>query len=70
MERLGELTAPTLAVFGENNPADVRAAFDYFVERVPAAKKLLLPGVGHFANLEAPDEFNRRVEEFLEDAGA
>ena len=70
MERLGELTAPTLAVFGEKNPTDVRAAFDYFVERVPAAKKLLLPGVGHFANLEAPDEFNGRVEEFLEDASA
>ena len=66
MERLGELSAPTLAVFGEDNPADVRAAFDYFVERVPAAKKLMLPGVGHFANLEAPDEFNARVDEFLD----
>jgi pimeloyl-ACP methyl ester carboxylesterase len=68
MERLGEISAPTLAVFGENNPTDVRAAFDYFVERVPAAKKLVLPGVGHFANLEAPDEFNQRVGEFLKDA--
>jgi 3-oxoadipate enol-lactonase len=68
MERLGELTAPTLAVSGERNPADLRAAFDYFVERVPAAKRLVLPGVGHFANLEVPDELNRLVEQFLEEA--
>jgi pimeloyl-ACP methyl ester carboxylesterase len=65
MERLGELTLPTLAMLGATNPADVRAAFDYFVERVPAAKQIVFPGIGHFVNLEAPDEFNRRVEEFL-----
>ncbi len=68
MERLGEISAPALAIFGEKNPADLRAAFDYFVERVPAAEKLELPGVGHFANLEAPDEFNARVEAFLDRA--
>ncbi len=67
MERLGEITAPTLAAMGERNPADVRAAFDYFVERVPAAKRLVFPGVGHFANLEAPEEFNARLEEFLQE---
>ena len=68
MERLGEISVPTLAVFGERNPADLRAAFDYFVERVPAAKRLVFAGVGHFANLEAPDEFNMRVEQFLQEA--
>jgi pimeloyl-ACP methyl ester carboxylesterase len=70
MERLGELTAPTLAVIGDRNPADLREAFDYFVARAPAARSLVLAGVGHFANLEAPDEFNARVEEFLRDADA
>ncbi len=69
MERLGEISAPTLAVFGERNPADLRAAFDYFVERVPAAQQLVFPGVGHFANLEVPDEFNTRVEQFLQEVG-
>ncbi len=69
MDRLGEITAPTLAVIGERNPADLRGAFDYFVERVPAAKRLVFPGVGHFANLEAPGEFNARVDEFLQEAG-
>lgn len=66
MERLGEITAPVLAVLGERNPPAFRGAFDYFVDRVPAAKQLILPGVGHFANLEVPDEFNARVEEFLQ----
>ena len=69
MERLGEISAPVLAVLGEHNPPALRGAFDYFVDRVPAAKRLVLPGVGHFVNLEAPDEFNARVEEFLQEAG-
>lgn len=69
MERLGEISVPTLAAIGERNPTDLRAAFDYFVERVPAATRLVFPGVGHFVNLEAPEEFNARVEEFLRDAG-
>jgi pimeloyl-ACP methyl ester carboxylesterase len=69
MERLGEICVPTLAVIGERNPADLRAAFDYFAERVPAAKQLVFTGVGHFVNLEAPDEFNTRVDEFLQQAG-
>jgi pimeloyl-ACP methyl ester carboxylesterase len=67
MERLGEIAAPVLAVLGEKNPRAFRGAFDYFVERVPAAKRLVLPGVGHFVNLEAPGEFNARVEEFVEE---
>jgi hypothetical protein len=36
---------------------------------VPAETRLLFLGVGHFVNLEAPDEFNTRVEEFLRAAG-
>lgn len=70
MERLGELTAPTLAVIGEHNPDALREAFDYFVAHAPAARQLVLPRVGHFVNLEAPAEFNARVEEFLQDADA
>lgn len=69
MERLGEISVPTLAMIGEHDSADSRAAYDYFVARVPAAKQHVFPGVGHFANVEAPDEFNARVEEFLREAG-
>lgn len=65
MERLHEIFVPTLAITGERNPAALQAAFEYFVEHVPAARRLVLPGVGHFPNLEAPDELNARVEEFL-----
>ena len=70
MERLGEISVPTLAMTGERNWADLRAAFDYFVERVPTAKRLVVAGVGHFVNLEVPDDFNMRVEEFLLEAVA
>ncbi len=69
MERLGELRVPTLAAIGEHEPADTRAAFDYFVARVPQARQVVFPGVGHYANLEAPDELNARMEQFLRQAG-
>lgn len=68
MGRLHEITVPTLAAIGEHDPADMRAAYDYIVEHVPAAKRLIFPRVGHFANLEAPDEFNGQVEAFLQEA--
>jgi pimeloyl-ACP methyl ester carboxylesterase len=69
MERLGEISVPTLAMIGEHDSADSRAAYDYFVERVPAAKRHVFPGVGHFANVEAPERFNALVEDFLLGAG-
>ena len=42
----------------------------YLARTIPGAKLLILPGVGHFAPLQAPDEFNRAVLDFLAQGGA
>ena len=34
-------------------------------ELIPGAELVLMPGTGHFAPSEQPDEFNRIVLEFL-----
>ena len=34
-------------------------------QRIPHARKVVLPGVGHLPCMEDPEEFNRIVLEFL-----
>jgi pimeloyl-ACP methyl ester carboxylesterase len=33
---------------------------------IPGSELVVLPGVGHFASLEAPDAFNAEVRRFLD----
>lgn len=35
-------------------------------DTIPGARHLVLPGVGHLTNREAPDGFNEAVGRFLE----
>jgi pimeloyl-ACP methyl ester carboxylesterase len=35
--------------------------------RIPGARKVVIEGAGHAANMDAPDEFNAVVRDFLED---
>jgi pimeloyl-ACP methyl ester carboxylesterase len=35
--------------------------------KIPGARKLVLEGVGHAANIEAAEAFNAAVHEFLEE---
>jgi pimeloyl-ACP methyl ester carboxylesterase len=34
-------------------------------DTIPGARHVLIPGVGHLTNLEAPHAFNRAVTRFL-----
>jgi pimeloyl-ACP methyl ester carboxylesterase len=64
---LPRVRVPTLLVYGEH---DVRAplpvAWD-LEAAITGARLVVLPGVGHLCNLEAPDEFNGAVRTFLHD---
>ena len=68
IERLGEIAAPTLVVVGERDVPDCLRIAEILTNKIPGARKVVLPGVGHMANMEAPEEFNRVVLEFLEAA--
>ena len=65
LDRLGEIRAPTLAIFGRN---DVRASWQSAQEaisRMPSARLEVYDDCGHYPQLEHAHEFNRSVTSFL-----
>lgn len=66
-ERLGEIAAPTLVLLGERDAPDFHTIADDITGSVPGARKVVLPGVGHMVNMEAPEQFNEAVLGFLAD---
>ncbi len=67
IERLQEIAVPTLALVGELDTPDFLSVSDILEANIPHARRGMLPGAGHMANMEAPEEFNRIVLDFLAD---
>ncbi|MEE8331568.1 MAG: alpha/beta hydrolase [Acidimicrobiia bacterium] len=65
MQRLGEVTAPTLVVVGSEDSILVLAGCRATAEGIPEATLSLLGGTAHLPNLEVPIEFNAALAEFL-----
>jgi 3-oxoadipate enol-lactonase len=63
--RLAEIRAPTLLVVGELDTPDFQGIASALEQGIPGARKIVLNGVGHMANLENPDRFNEVVLGFL-----
>jgi pimeloyl-ACP methyl ester carboxylesterase len=63
-ESLTQIAVPTLVVVGSED-AQFLAAADVMEERIPGARKVVLPRAGHAANIDAPQEFNSTVVDFL-----
>lgn len=62
---LPTIAVPTLLLYGDR---DVRAPLpvaEDLHERIPGSRLVVLPGVGHDTNSEAPDAFNDAVRTFL-----
>ncbi len=66
IERLEQVTAPTLVLYGELDQPFTVAGSELLAKRIPAARLISFPGTGHLVNMEAPQDFNRVVLEFLE----
>ncbi len=71
-DALPGIDVPTLLLYGDE---DVRASLEV-AERIqagiPDSRLVVIPGVGHLCNLEAPERFNEEVRDFLrlaQDAG-
>jgi pimeloyl-ACP methyl ester carboxylesterase len=62
-DRLGEITAPTLLVCGDEDPS--LGPMREIQKRIPHASFTLLSPAGHFANRDQPEAFNRAVSDFL-----
>lgn len=52
------LTMPALLLDGELSPPNLRIPVDYLARLLPHAERRTLPGAGHFAPIDRPDEFN------------
>ncbi|ELY37214.1 alpha/beta fold hydrolase [Halalkalicoccus jeotgali] len=62
---LDSITAPTLVIYGENEPPFVRRHVPRLEATLPDATVREVPGAGHASNLDDPAFFTRVVREFL-----
>jgi 3-oxoadipate enol-lactonase len=64
-DNLGRIEVPVLVLAGEhdrNAPADMMKRM---AARIPGARYMCLSGVGHLSNVEAPQQFDRAILDFL-----
>lgn len=67
---LASIVVPTLVLHGD---ADVRSplqAGEALHDAIPGSQLVVLPGVGHVSNIEAPDRFNAELRHFLQSVPA
>jgi pimeloyl-ACP methyl ester carboxylesterase len=64
--QLRALRVPTLLVVGEHDTPCVKV-HEYMARTIPGARSVVIPGVGHLTNLEAPAVFNAHVRGFLDE---
>jgi 3-oxoadipate enol-lactonase len=67
-EILGGINVPTLVVGGAEDTISSPEVMGEMAARIPDARHVTLPGVGHLSNLEDPDGFNEALTGFLEGA--
>lgn len=62
---LPTIAVPTLLFYGEADARAPRPVAEALHAGIPGSELVVLPGVGHYINLEAPDAFNAEVRRFL-----
>jgi pimeloyl-ACP methyl ester carboxylesterase len=66
-QRVGEISAPTLVVVGEEDQPDMHAIADRLVRELPAARRATIAHTAHVPSLERPREFDELVLPFLQE---
>src|SRR5919112_3701164 len=64
-ERLAEISAPTLIVYGDKDVHDVRQAAGPLASTIPGAQLAVIPDAAHLPQMERPEIFNEIVLGFL-----
>jgi len=64
IDRLGEIDVPTLVLVGSED-RHFLAATDYLARKIRGARKVVVDGAGHVANLDRPEAFNDALLGFL-----
>ena len=64
-EQLGTITTPILVLQGETEEAIDYDHAAMMASLIPGSEFVVMPGTGHFAMFEQPEEFNQIVMDFL-----
>jgi pimeloyl-ACP methyl ester carboxylesterase len=67
IESLPNIAVPSVVIVGANDTPFL-AASDYMAAKIPGAKKVVIEGAGHSANIDQPEAFNAALVGFLKDA--
>lgn len=62
---VGRITVPTLFVHGADDPVVPPETTRQAAERMPTARRVVIPDCGHWAALESPDRFLTELDHFL-----
>ena len=62
---LTQVTAPTLLLWGEGDQRSPLGVAEQMHAAIPTSELRVIPDAGHVSNMEKPEDFNRRVLEFL-----
>jgi pimeloyl-ACP methyl ester carboxylesterase len=63
---VAKITVPTGVVAGEYDEAILPAHTEHIAKVIPGSTLVILPGVSHFAMLQAPDEYNAAVRALID----
>jgi 3-oxoadipate enol-lactonase len=64
---LDRIEAPALVVAGEGEMPALAEVADHLAASVPRARKVVVPGAGHFVVLEQPEAYAQIVEDWLDE---
>lgn len=68
IESLPGINVPALVIVGADDTPFL-AASDYMAAKIPGAKKVVIQGAGHSANIDQPQAFNAALLDFLKSDG-
>jgi pimeloyl-ACP methyl ester carboxylesterase len=64
-DRLGQIAAPVLAIWGEQDRTVPQANADLLIGEAPQGGKVVIPGAGHAPYMNDADAFHDALLEFL-----
>jgi pimeloyl-ACP methyl ester carboxylesterase len=70
MEEVGGINIPTLIICGDQDALTPVKYSRYLADRISGSHMEVIEGAGHMVMLERPEQFNKKVEAFLNSVGA
>jgi pimeloyl-ACP methyl ester carboxylesterase len=67
MDRLAEISAPTLVLCGDQDQMTPVKYSQYLAENIPHARLVVIEDAGHMVMLERPQEISRHIRNFIQE---